>query len=172
MRNNLEANEASRRLQELGIPGIKYLDAGSRGQGGSGTRNFVVFPGEEKKVRILERDGKKVADMLQRATPTSAQVEVDIYPLRSDPNTLYLSKIAVPKNQQGQGLGSQAMQEIIDKADAEGKRVVLSPSTEYGASSVGRLKDFYKRFGFVENKGRNKNYAISESMYRDPKKSK
>jgi len=47
--------EASRRLQQLGIPGIKYLDAGSRGQGGSGTRNFVVFPGEEKKVRILER---------------------------------------------------------------------------------------------------------------------
>ena len=42
-------------LQKAGIPGIKYLDAGSRGQGGSGTRNFVVFPGEEKKVRILER---------------------------------------------------------------------------------------------------------------------
>lgn len=164
--------EAAATFKEAGIPGIKFQDAGSRGQGGSGTRNFVVFPGEEKKVRILERDGKKVADMLQRATPTSAQVEVDIYPLRSDPNTLYLSKIAVPKDQQGRGLGSQAMQEIINKADAEGKRVVLSPSTEYGASSVGRLKDFYKRFGFVENKGRNKNYAISESMYRDPKKSK
>jgi hypothetical protein len=47
--------EASAYLKSLGIPGIKYLDAGSRGQGGSGTRNFVVFPGEEKKVRILER---------------------------------------------------------------------------------------------------------------------
>lgn len=55
MKSNIEAVEASKRLQELGIPGIKYLDAGSRGQGGSGTRNFVVFPGEEKKVRILER---------------------------------------------------------------------------------------------------------------------
>jgi len=167
-----EKPKVAKFLQSQGVLGVKYQDAGSRGQGGTGTRNFVVFPGEEKKVRILERDGKKVADMLQRAAPTSAQVEVDIYPLRSDPNTLYLSKIAVPKDQQGQGLGSQAMQEIIDKADAEGKRVVLSPSTEYGASSVGRLKDFYKRFGFVENKGRNKNYAISESMYRDPKKSK
>jgi hypothetical protein len=47
--------EASERLRQAGIMGIKYLDAGSRGQGGSGTRNFVVFPGEEKKVRILER---------------------------------------------------------------------------------------------------------------------
>lgn len=47
--------KASEFLNEIGIPGIKYLDAGSRGQGGSGTRNFVVFPGEEKKVKILER---------------------------------------------------------------------------------------------------------------------
>lgn len=42
-------------LKELGIPGIKYLDAGSRGATGTGARNFVVFPGEEKKVKILER---------------------------------------------------------------------------------------------------------------------
>lgn len=41
-------------LKKQGIPGIRYLDAGSR-DGGSGTRNFVVFPGEEKKVKILER---------------------------------------------------------------------------------------------------------------------
>jgi len=46
---------SSAKLQTAGIPGIKYFDAGSRGQGGTGTRNFVVFPGEEKKVRILER---------------------------------------------------------------------------------------------------------------------
>lgn len=50
-----DANHIAEILREAGIPGIKYLDAGSRGQGGTGTRNFVVFPGEEKKVRILER---------------------------------------------------------------------------------------------------------------------
>jgi hypothetical protein len=48
--------EGSRALQSVGIPGIRYLDAGSRGQGGSGTRNFVVFPGEEKKVKIFRRE--------------------------------------------------------------------------------------------------------------------
>jgi hypothetical protein len=47
---------ASEYLRSRGIPGIRYLDAGSRGQGGSGTRNFVVFPGEEKKVKILKRE--------------------------------------------------------------------------------------------------------------------
>jgi hypothetical protein len=48
--------DASDYMRQLGIPGIKYADAGSRGQGGSGTRNFVVFPGEEKKVKILKRE--------------------------------------------------------------------------------------------------------------------
>ena len=50
-----DPDDVAKILQEKGIPGIRYLDAGSRGQGSSGTRNFVVFPGEEKKVKILER---------------------------------------------------------------------------------------------------------------------
>ena len=59
--------ETSNWLRENGIPGIKYLDAGSRGQGGSGTRNFVVFPGEEKKVRILERNGQPAPERIAQA---------------------------------------------------------------------------------------------------------
>jgi hypothetical protein len=51
-----EGAAASEHLRSLGIPGVRYLDAGSRGQGGGGTRNFVVFPGEEKKVKILKRE--------------------------------------------------------------------------------------------------------------------
>lgn len=40
-------------MQKAGIPGIRYLDAGSRGAA-DGTRNIVVFPGEEDKVKILK----------------------------------------------------------------------------------------------------------------------
>jgi hypothetical protein len=47
---------AAQRLREAGIPGIRYLDRGSRGTG-AGTSNFVVFPGEENALRILERNG-------------------------------------------------------------------------------------------------------------------
>lgn len=54
LENQYGRQGASDYLRALGIPGIRYLDAGSR-DGGSGTRNFVVFPGEEKKVKILER---------------------------------------------------------------------------------------------------------------------
>jgi hypothetical protein len=48
---------ASETLRSLGVPGIRYLDGGSRGVGG-GTRNFVVFPGEENMLKILERNGQ------------------------------------------------------------------------------------------------------------------
>lgn len=43
-------------LRAQGIPGIRYLDGGSRGAG-AGTRNYVVFPGEEALLTILERNG-------------------------------------------------------------------------------------------------------------------
>ena len=47
------AQGASRRLHELGIPGIKYFDGGSR-SAGKGTRNFVIFSGDTAK--ILKRE--------------------------------------------------------------------------------------------------------------------
>jgi hypothetical protein len=43
-------------MRKAGIPGIRYLDGGSRGAG-SGTSNYVVFPGNESLLRILERNG-------------------------------------------------------------------------------------------------------------------
>jgi len=49
----------SEALRDMGIPGIKYLDATSRGAG-KGTRNFVMFPGEEQSLTILERNGQQV----------------------------------------------------------------------------------------------------------------
>jgi hypothetical protein len=52
--------EASNFLQQQGIAGIKYLDEGSRATTGTKTSNFVVFPGEEKNMTILERNAEKI----------------------------------------------------------------------------------------------------------------
>jgi len=49
-------------LKSIDIPGIKYLDEGSR-SAGKGTRNFVVFPGEEKSMTILERNGQRAEEL-------------------------------------------------------------------------------------------------------------
>ncbi len=51
------SREVAAALQKLGIPGIRYLDQASRGAG-AGTSNYVVFPGEEPLLKILERNGK------------------------------------------------------------------------------------------------------------------
>jgi hypothetical protein len=58
--------KASDALRTAGIPGIRYLDAESRAKG-EGTRNFVVFPGEEQNLRILERDGVKAENAVKKA---------------------------------------------------------------------------------------------------------
>jgi len=62
------------------------------------------------------------------------------------------------------------MKSIINLADQQERILVLTPSTDFGASSTERLKKFYKKFGFIENKGRNKDFAISQTMYRNPLK--
>ena len=56
-RNEPGFRSAETALRQAGIPGIKYLDEGSR-DAGQGTRNFVTFPGEEKKMTILERNSQ------------------------------------------------------------------------------------------------------------------
>lgn len=96
-------------------------------------------------------------------------LELDLYE-SSNGNKLVLSKIALPKEDRKSGIGTDVMNEVIKFADSQDKTVALSPSTDFGGTSVARLKDFYKQFGFVENKGKNKDLSISETMYRLPVK--
>ena len=79
-----------------------------------------------------------------------------------------LSKIEVPKKDRGQGKATKIIQDLVSLADDNGVLLKLTPTNEFGASKE-RLKEFYSRFGFVENNGKNKNYQVSESMYREPK---
>jgi len=88
-------------------------------------------------------------------------------------NDLTLDSIIVEKAEQKQGKGSAAMQSLTDYADKHGFRIVLTTGTKdshHGTTSSTRLKKFYKRFGFIENKGRNKDFALSGNMYRSSKK--
>jgi len=92
-------------------------------------------------------------------------VKLDVF---ENNDTINVSRIVVPEKQKG--TGTSIMNEIIDYADNNSKTITLTPSTDFGATSVTRLKNFYKRFGFVENKGANKNFKFRDTMYRDPSK--
>lgn len=79
---------------------------------------------------------------------------------------LYLASIKSLDPNQGEG--TKAMREITDYADSVGKNISLTPTSDYGADKA-RLVEFYKRFGFVENKGKNKTQATSDAMIRTAK---
>lgn len=81
---------------------------------------------------------------------------------------IYVAQIVVPEDERSAGKGTAAMQQLIEYADRTGQRVVLTPSSDFGGNKK-RLVEFYKRFGFVENKGRGKDFTTMEGMYRPPK---
>lgn len=92
--------------------------------------------------------------------------------LRSN-GDLYLGMLAVPKDARKQGVGSEAMRRLTQFADANGLRITLTTGVQdphWGTTSQSRLISFYKRFGFVHNSGRNKDFSISGNMYREPKR--
>lgn len=80
-------------------------------------------------------------------------------------DVITLSKIVIPEDGRGSGAGTKAMEQLIAYADATGKHIALTPSADFGGNKK-RLTEFYKRFGFVENKGKNRAFSTSESMYR------
>ena len=81
---------------------------------------------------------------------------------------IVLDHLRVPSELRGGGLGSEFMKELCDYADSVGKRIelTLAPKAPGETTSRGRLVDFYKGFGFMENRGRNIDYSRSCSMYR------
>jgi predicted GNAT family acetyltransferase/cell fate (sporulation/competence/biofilm development) regulator YmcA (YheA/YmcA/DUF963 family) len=103
----------------------------------------------------------------------NTKYESDVRLYITNSGDLKLDNIRVPKEKRKQGIGSAIMNEIVSFADKNGLRLVLTTATKdpyVGTTSSGRLKKFYKRFDFVENKG--KDYSISENMFRMPKQPK
>ena len=110
--------------------------------------------------RVLEQSAFDLAVSLESEFPG---LKLDLSGRPGKP--WVLSRIVVPEGERGAGTGTQVMSRILETADAQGATVALTPSSDFGGNKK-RLVEFYKRFGFVENKGRNKDYEVSESMYR------
>ena len=82
---------------------------------------------------------------------------------------IFLSQIVIKPEFRETGFGSKIMKDLVDYADKTSSIIYLSPDNCLGASSVTRLVNFYKRFGFVMNKGKNKDFTTMEAMLRRPK---
>ena len=81
----------------------------------------------------------------------------------------HVSAIILKRDHRNMGIGSAIMTEIVRFADQHGQTLILTPSTDYGATSVKRLEKFYSGFGFKVNRGKFKNYSLPWcGMYRMP----
>lgn len=152
-----------------GVRGVEY-------RGDEMAREWVAFsPTQIKSVnnrgtfdpgdaRILyQGGGETLADIKAWAAESGLDAdltertgEVEINMLRSE--------------NQGEGVGSEFMRRMGEWADRNGARLLLTPE-KVGNTSAPRLKAFYKRFGFVENKGRSKDFSTRAGMIREPSRS-
>lgn len=77
-----------------------------------------------------------------------------------------LHSLEVPKEKRGKGIGSRFMKGLSKFADKNKQRITLTPQAEKGYKK--KLDTFYKEKGFKPNKGRNRDFSVSDSMIRDP----
>ena len=110
------------------------------------------------------REQKNVSE-LESNLEGKYDITIDLY---QNKDFLELDKIIVTEDQRNTGVGSNVMREVIDFANKQGLTIALTPSTSYGATSIDRLKGFYKGLGFVENKGINKDFTTKQSMLKLP----
>lgn len=84
----------------------------------------------------------------------------------NDNHYLILNKLVIKNKNEGNG--THFMEDLCHYCDDNKKILCVTPDTAFGASSVTRLKTFYKKFGFIENKGKHQDFTHREAMYRLP----
>lgn len=119
----------------------------------------------------------KLIELFENISEFADQIKdkynLDTFFVNERPDSITLDMIEVPKADRKQGVGTAVLTDLINYADQQSKRISLTPGLHdatHGTTSRTRLVKFYKRFGFVENKGRNKDFSISDGMYREPQK--
>ena len=108
-----------------------------------------------------------IPEILNKEYPDVKQIRFDLYQ-NDKTKSIFLTGFIVNPMLRNKGLGSEFMTKLTDLADEIGYMITLTPSNAYGGS-VNKLKDFYQRFGFVFNKGVNRDFSHKEDMYRLPK---
>jgi len=85
-----------------------------------------------------------------------------------DEELVSIELIKVPEESRGQGIGTEVMKKIIEWADSNKYLLSVEPSSDFGTPKKDLIR-FYKEFGFVPNKGKNKDYRTRDTMIRNPR---
>lgn len=114
-------------------------------------------------------DEKTISDFASDVKKDLGLERFDVYS-RPD-GSIELSLLVVKKDDRKTGIGTKAVERLTQFADKHGLRIFVNPAQKddaFGTTSRGRLIRFYQRFGFVRNRGRNKDFRLPPGMYRNP----
>lgn len=115
---------------------------------------------------LKESSAEFISEKLKKKFPEIKQLW-----LTERGNDIVLDTIIINKESRNKGIGSKILEELCEYADQNHSRILLTTGVKddhHGTTSSNRLKKFYKRFGFVENKGRNKDFSVKYNMIRNP----
>ena len=99
---------------------------------------------------------------------TVASIRVEGVTLVLSPLSDYvdISRVVIAPALRGLGLGSAVMRAVTAWADNTGVALCLTPTVDFGATSVARLTRFYRAHGFTANKGRRADHSVRAAMVR------
>ncbi len=84
------------------------------------------------------------------------------------PGVVVIPRLRVEEAERGKGRARAALARICQLADAVGVTLAITPSKAFGSTIEG-LKRLYSSFGFIDNRGKHRDPAISGGMYRTPR---
>lgn len=106
------------------------------------------------------KDKVQLSENLEDKLSYKYNIDIEIYEYD---DYIELKKIVVPKDRRGEGIGSDVIEELIDYCRDTNKSLFVTPSSAFGGN-VNKLTNFYKSFGFKNNKGRNRDFRSMESL--------
>jgi GNAT superfamily N-acetyltransferase len=83
------------------------------------------------------------------------------------PKYIELNQIRLYPHMQNKGWGTAIMEDLIEYGNKTGKILTLTPSDTFG-KSITFLEKFYKKFGFIPNKGSKRDFEIKDTLIRYP----
>jgi len=107
--------------------------------------------------KLWTEDNEELQQLVRDLKAQYPQLK-DLWAWETD-QMIELANITVHKEHRDEGIGSTVIRAIQEYATRANKPVVVRPEPEPRKKAA--LKRFYRNLGFVENKGRHKDYTLS-----------
>ena len=118
---------------------------------------------------VLEEMSNVVADFETMDIMLGDKVVGDFYMHDRRGKYLTLTKIEIYPEYRNMGYATQVMNQIIDYANKKNLIIILTPEAyKSEGMSTNQLKNWYKSFGFIMNKGKHKDFEHMHLMYKLP----